>query len=252
MTKTHEKLVATSFGPQAEAYVASPVHAQGADLARIAARLHGHGAARVLDLGCGGGHVSYCAAAETGEVVAYDLCEPMLAAVAKIASQRGLANITCRQGPAEDLPFADGAFDFIISRTSAHHWTDIRAALREAGRVLKAGGAAIFIDTVAPGNPLLDTFLQCVELLRDPSHVRDYSIDEWRALLMTAGFTPHEPIRERLRLDFASWIARIATPALQAAAIRALQAQMAREVTEHFEIEPDGSFTIDKFYCEAH
>ncbi|MCL2453352.1 MAG: class I SAM-dependent methyltransferase [Alphaproteobacteria bacterium] len=252
LKKTHENLVATNFGPQAEAYVASSVHSQGADLDRITARLQSQGDAQVLDLGCGGGHVSYRTAPEVGAVIAYDLCEPMLDAVAKVCMARGLTNVTCRHGRAEDLPFEDGTFDFVISRTSAHHWTDIRAALHEARRVLKAGGAAIFIDTVSPGQPLLDTYLQCVELLRDPSHVRDYSIDEWRALLIAAGFTPLEPIRERLRLEFASWIARIATPALQATAIRALQAQMAREVMAHFEIEPDGSFTIDKFYCEAH
>ena len=33
-----------------------------------------------------------------------------------------------------------------------------------------------------------DTFLQTIELLRDPSHVRDYRISEWRDMLAAAGF----------------------------------------------------------------
>ncbi|WP_435889727.1 class I SAM-dependent methyltransferase [Escherichia coli] len=45
-----------------------------------------------------------------------------------------------RQGYAESLPFADNAFDIVISRYSAHHWHDVGAALREVNRILKPGG----------------------------------------------------------------------------------------------------------------
>jgi len=51
--------------------------------------------------------------------------------------------------------------------------------LREARRVLKPGGRAVFMDAISPGPALLDTYLQAVELLRDPSHLRDYSLAEW-------------------------------------------------------------------------
>jgi ubiquinone/menaquinone biosynthesis C-methylase UbiE len=152
--------------------------------------LRGHGAARVLDLGCGGGHVSYRAAPHVAKVVAYDLSADMLAAVRHAAAERGLGNIATQAGAAEDVPFPDRSFDFVLSRYSAHHWQDFARGLREARRVLKPGGRAVFADSISPGALLLDTFLQSVELLRDPSHVRSYSRKEWEEALRAAGFRP--------------------------------------------------------------
>lgn len=242
---THEANVASAFGPQAAAYVASAVHARGEDLEAFAALLAGHGDARLLDLGCGGGHVSFTAAPLVREVTAYDLSPDMLGAVAAEASARGLANITTRQGMAETLPFDDGSFDIVASRYSAHHWRDVAAGVREARRVVRKGGLGVFMDVVAPEAPLLDTFLQSLELLRDPSHVRDYRASEWEALARAAGFSVMEATPRRLRLDFASWVARIRTPATHVAAIRSLEMSVPDEVRQHFAIEEDGTFTLD-------
>lgn len=244
MSNLHS-LVTKQFSPRAAAYVASAVHANGEDLAELAAFVRTHQFARALDLGCGGGHASFAIAAHVGEVTAYDLSADMLSAVAQEARKRGIANLLTREGAVEALPFADASFDFVVTRFSAHHWRDVPCALAEARRVLKPDGFAMVFDVVAPDAPLLDTFLQTVEMLRDPSHVRDYSIREWNALLKAAGFSPAPPTRRRLRLDFTSWIARMQTPRIQADAIRALEAQMSEEVVAHFEIEADGSFTID-------
>ncbi len=245
MADGHASLVTRQFGAHADAYVESSVHAQGADLDQAAALLDGHREARVLDLGCGGGHVSFRAAPRVGDVVAYDLSTDMLAAVARVAAERGLANIVTRQGRAEKLPFPDAHFDFVLSRYSAHHWHGFAAALAEAHRALRPGGIALFMDTISPGPALLDTYLQSVELIRDPSHLRDYSAAEWIGALAAAGFALKGVTARRLRLDFAAWVARMATPAPQIATIRALQAQMADDVVKHFAIEADGSFTID-------
>ncbi len=251
MTSGHATLVTKQFGARADAYVESSVHAQGADLDQAAALLTGHNAARVLDLGCGGGHVSFRAAPLVGTVVAYDLSADMLAAVARTATQRGLTNITTRQGHAEALPFADRDFDFVLSRYSAHHWHGFSQALAEAHRVLRPGGTALFMDTVSPGTALFDTYLQTVELIRDPSHIRDYATAEWLNALAAAGFTLKNVTARRVRLEFSSWVTRMATPAPQVAAIRALQGQMAEDVVNHFAIEADGSFTIDTAAIEV-
>lgn len=242
---TIQDLVVSQFGPQAHAYVASAVHAQGADLEALAERLAAERPARLLDLGCGGGHVSFAAAPYVGEVVAFDLSAEMLAAVAAEAERRGLANIVTQAGMAERLPFPDGSFDAVVSRYSAHHWGDLAAGLAEARRVVKAGGRAVFMDVVAPDDALLDTFLQTVEMLRDPSHVRNRSPREWRSLAEAAGFVVEEEVGRRLRLEFSSWLARIGTDPVHAQAIRSLQAGASSEVRRHFEIEPDGPFTLD-------
>ncbi|HZT18153.1 MAG TPA: class I SAM-dependent methyltransferase [Dongiaceae bacterium] len=249
--KTHDALVGNQFGPQASAYVASAVHAAGADLDRIEALLRGAEEVRVLDLGCGGGHVSYRLAPHVREVVAYDLSAEMLAAVRDTAAERGLGNIVTQAGSVEAIPFPAASFDVVVSRYSAHHWRDFAQGLREARRVLKAGGRAVFADAVAPGTPLLDTFLQSIELLRDPSHVRNYTLKEWRAALTAAGFEAGTVTEHRVPLDFTTWIARMRTPALHAEAIRSLQSRMAEEVTRHFDVRADGSFTLDTMTMEA-
>ena len=248
--KNQESLVTAQFGPRAAAYIASPVHAQGADLQYLAGVVRGLKEARVLDLGCGGGHVSFYVAPEVARVVAYDLSSDMLAAVAAEALRRGLPNIVCVQGPAETLLFADAEFDFVLCRFSAHHWRDVPRALREARRVLKPRGKAIFIDSVAPASPVLDTFLQTFEMLRDPSHVRNYSAAQWQRMATVAGFLPQIVATHRLPLDFTSWIARMSTPEIHAQAIRSLQSHVAEEVRAYFEIKADGSFTIDVMTLE--
>ena len=249
--RTHDALVTEQFGPRANAYLTSAVHAQGEDLDQFIALVGSRPEAYAMDLGFGGGHVSFALAPLVRKVVAYDLSEAMVATVRAEATRRGFANLDARLGSAERLPCPDAAFDIVATRYSAHHWLDVQAGVREARRVLKPGGLAVFMDATTPGSPLLDTWLQGLELLRDPSHVRNYSIEEWRAMLEAAGLKPGAPSRFRLRLEFSSWIKRMNTPEIHAQAIRSLQQRAGAEVTRHFEIEPDGSFTIDTMLMTA-
>jgi ubiquinone/menaquinone biosynthesis C-methylase UbiE len=251
MTRHHDNLVQDQFGPRANAYVASGTHATGADLQRIAAIAADRAPDHALDLGCGGGHVAYAVAPYAVRVTASDLSAEMAAAVAAEAKRRGLANIDTACASSAALPFDDGAFDLLACRFSAHHWHDVPAGLREARRVLAVGGAAAFADVIAPAFPAADTHLQAVELLRDPSHVRDYSEAEWHVMLKEAGFSVTAVSKGRLRMDFADWTARMRTAPDRAAAVRTLQGLASHQVADHFAIEPDGSFTIDTILIEA-
>jgi SAM-dependent methyltransferase len=249
--KTHETLVVTQFGPRAAAYVNSITHSQGEDLSDLAAMMRDRHETRVLDLGCGGGHAAFAVAPTVAEVVAFDLSREMIDAVAVEAKRRGLNNVTTRQGAVEALPFAGGEFDAVMTRFSMHHWNDLGVALAEARRVVKADGRAIFIDTVSPGKPALDTFLQAFELLRDPSHVRNYSVAEFRAALAAAGFEVVAIKERRIAIAFGPWLERMNTPAVQAEAIRALQHLVAAPARQHFAIAEDGSFELDTAMIEA-
>ena len=103
----------------------------------------------------------------------------------------------------------------------------------------------------APDDPLLDTALQTMEMLRDPSHVRNLTVRQWTAALDEAGFAVSRVSTARLHLDFEAWVKRIATPALHVEALLSLQSRMAEDVQRHFEIEEDGSFTLDTAVLEA-
>jgi SAM-dependent methyltransferase len=249
--KDQDTLVVEQFGPRAAAYVTSVTHSQGEDLTQLAATMAGRRDARVLDLGCGGGHASFAVAAQVREVVAYDLSRDMLDAVAAEAKRRGLGNIATRQGTVDRLPFAAGDFDVAMTRFSMHHWRDLGAGLREARRVLKPEGRAVLMDTISPGTPVLDTFLQAFELFRDPSHVRNYSVAEYCAALTAAGFAVTAITPRRLKIAFAPWVERMATPAVQVEAIRAVQRQVADEARRHFAVAEDGSFEFDIATIEA-
>jgi ubiquinone/menaquinone biosynthesis C-methylase UbiE len=151
----------------------------------------------------------------------------------------------------ERLPFADDSFDLVVSRYSAHHWHDFEGGLKEARRVAKPGAPVVLMDVFTSGVALLDTHLQSVELLRDTSHVRNYTMAEWTEALARAGLNLKGARTWRLHLEFESWIARMRTPEVFTSAIRALQAGAPKEVRDHFAIKDDGSFTIDTMMLET-
>lgn len=176
----------------------------------------------------------------------------MLATVQQAAHDRGLANIGTAQAYAEALPFADGYFDIVATRYSAHHWGNVPEALREARRVLADGGYLLVSDVLGATLPLVDTHLQAMEVLRDPSHVRDYSIQEWQALLAHAHFELEHFKLWPTRIDPATWAERMRTPPESVAAIRRLQGGAPAEVVRALAFEADGSFTVQTGLFWAH
>jgi len=250
-TESHDAIVSSQFSSRARSYLTSAVHATGEDLEEMSRQVGHRSAAVVLDLGCGGGHASFRLAPLVKGVVAYDLSAAMLEVVAEEASRRGLDNVVTRRGSAEDLPYPPASFDAVVTRYSAHHWGDLRAGVAQMRRVLKPGGLAVIMDTVAPEAPLLDTWLQALELLRDPSHVRNHSVSAWAEVLTAAGLAVRDTRRYRLRLELASWLGRMNPPEPHVAAIRSLQGMAGAEVARHFAFEEDGSFTIDTMLMAA-
>jgi ubiquinone/menaquinone biosynthesis C-methylase UbiE len=245
-------LAARQFGGTAAQYLTSTVHATGADLDRLEALVPAIGAGRALDLGCGAGHASYALArGGARRVIAYDLSLQMLGTVATEAASRSHANIETCEGPAENLPFDDDSFDCVVTRYSAHHWLNVRQALTEARRVLAPGGTLVVIDVIAPENPLMDTVLQTVELLRDLSHVRDYRESEWRAMLSAERFAAPTIDRWKLSIDFPSWIARIRTPPVRVAALHTVFEVLPTEARDYFSVDPCNSFAIDAGWFES-
>lgn len=242
---SHNQVVDRQFSSQAAKYLTSSVHATGQEFAIVDNQLRQFDQPHVLDLGCGAGHISFCVAPVAKTVIAYDLSVEMLKVVEITASKKGLDNINTVKGIAESLPFADNSFDIVISRFSAHHWQDVPLALREMRRVCQPNGRIIIIDIMAPANPLCDTFLQTIEILRDNSHVRDYSAAEWQLMLSQAGLAVNTMQTHKLLLEFASWISRMRTPTDYVKAIQALQQQIGQEVRKYYNLQSDGSFTTD-------
>jgi ubiquinone/menaquinone biosynthesis C-methylase UbiE len=140
----------------------------------------------VLDVATGTGNAALALAPLVEWVVGLDLTPAMLDEAASAAVERGVRNVTWVVGDAARLPFLDGAFDLYVVRSAPHHFPDLGAALREAARVLKLGGKAVFVDCSPP--LVVRDLLHEVEVGRDKTHVRSYTLDEWDTALAEAGF----------------------------------------------------------------
>lgn len=214
--------VRRQFGAVAAAYATSAVHASGANLRLLVETAALRGGEDVLDLGCGAGHTALALAPFARSITAVDLTPEMLAVAKGLAAERQVQNVEFRHADATHLPFEAASFDLVTSRYSAHHYSDPAAALREVARVLAPGGQFLLVDTIAPEDPALDTFLNAAELLRDASHVRDCRASEWERLFLAAALVPQVLMRSSIELDGESWVRRSQTPPPMVAALRAL------------------------------
>jgi SAM-dependent methyltransferase len=96
---------------------------------------------RVLELGCGAGQWSRQLAAEAGRLVGLDLSDAQLDAARKTM---GTARYSLVQGAAEQLPFADAAFDLVFCDHGGLSWARPEVAVPEAARVLGRSGRLVF------------------------------------------------------------------------------------------------------------
>ena len=232
--------VQEQFGPVAANYLTSAVHAQGEDLPVMVQAANLRGDERVLDAGCGAGHTAASFAPHVAEVVALDFTASMLRQVEVLAENRGLENVSTRLGDVESLPFNDATFDLVVSRYSAHHWAKPEQALREFRRVLRGGGMFVLSDVLGFGDYVCDTYLNAIEVLRDPSHVRDYTLKEWEDFFAGAGFELEVVFPYRIFLEFEEWTERMATPAANRVAIRALYSVAPAEVRKAMGMSEEG------------
>jgi SAM-dependent methyltransferase len=239
------------FGAAAAAYAVSEVHRGGADLDAMLERARLRGSERVLDIGCGPGHTALAFAPHVAEVLAFDLTSQMLAVAAEQAALRGVENLVCQQGDVSQLPFAAGSFDIVTSRLSAHHYADPARTLAEVARVLAPGGRFLFVDVIAPEDPTQDTFLNALELLRDPSHVRDHRASEWLAMFEAAGLAARRIGDFEIPLAFDAWVQRIGTAPDAVTGLRALFDAAPDEARSAFGIRSDYGFTLPSALLEG-
>jgi SAM-dependent methyltransferase len=153
-----------------------------ADAAAVAEAVAPEGA-RVLEVGCGPGHLSIRLARQHGlHTTALDL-DPAMIERARANADRagegfgGLPSFLV--GDVASLPFPDGSFDVVVSTMSMHHWADPAAGLAEIARVLRPGARALVWDFRPGYVPLHGKLPDPVEHTRG-SPLRVVSATPWR------------------------------------------------------------------------
>lgn len=121
---------------------------------------------RVLELACGPGGLGLAAAervAGGGEVVMSDVAAQMTDIAARRAAARGIANVSTAVIDLERIDQPSGSFDVVLCREGLMFATDPAAAVREAHRVLRAGGRVAFsVWGPRAGNPWMSLIFAAV------------------------------------------------------------------------------------------
>jgi SAM-dependent methyltransferase len=191
--------VSDVWSERAQLYRESDAHRQGRDLELFAEWAEGETA---LDVATGGGHVADRLRAAGLEVVTTDPAPGMQPDVVSRA---------------EEIPFADESFDVVACRVAAHHFQDPALALAEMARVSRS-------LVLVADNLFLGEAGEEADRLRDPTHVRNYSEDEWRQMFEAAGLEVEAFEREEKRIEVEPWLERAGCVGDEATRVRELLA----------------------------
>jgi SAM-dependent methyltransferase len=207
------------WSQRADAFRESPTHRAGPDLELLVEWCEPGHDVKVLDVATGGGHVARRLREEGCTVITFDPAPGMDPDVV---------------APAESLPFEDGSFDVVACRIAPHHFEDVRKAVAEMARVTQR-------LVVIEDNVFTDERVEEAEKLRDPTHLRCYSEDEWKEMLAEAGLEVEQLERFERHPAVDEWLARVNTPAADAQRVRELLA-------DHIE---DGHVTLNSIVVKA-
>jgi SAM-dependent methyltransferase len=199
---------------RADAYRQSKTHAAGPDLDLVVEWCAPGPGRKVLDVATGGGHVARRLREAGCEVVTIDSSPGMRPDVVSRA---------------EDLPFADGSFDCVVSRIAPHHFGDVGRAVEEMCRV--SNDVVVIEDTL-----FSDERHEQAEKLRDPTHVRNYTEDEWVEFVSAAGYEVEQRELFEKAHPLEDWLARTGCEGEEAERVKELLADR---------MTPDGSAWTD-------
>jgi SAM-dependent methyltransferase len=187
---------------RAELYRTSVTHSTGDDLDALVELCNPHAGVKALDVATGGGHVARRLREQGAEVVTLDPSPGMHADVV---------------APAEDIPFADGSFDVVVSRIAAHHFDDLGKAF---GEMVRVSNRVVVVEDML----YRTDDEQEAETLRDPTHKRSLSPEEWHDLFVEAGLEVEQELFFSKEHDMDEWLARTGCTGETAERVRELLA----------------------------
>ncbi|MCY4134413.1 MAG: methyltransferase domain-containing protein [bacterium] len=240
MPINHARSVAKHFDERSRAYAESVSTFQGDTLGLIARVAEPRPTDLVLDAGSGPGFVAHALAKSVRVAVGLDLSLEMGRAASRRAAERSITRFHPTVGDLQIMPLGNESIDLIVSRFAMHHCPEVEIALSEMRRVGRRGGSLVICDTAAPEAPDVARRMNEIEKMRDPSHVRNLSHSEWKALLERCGFEVDWTEQSRIVLEFHNWVERAATPASSVAELRRTFESPPADFRDAFEIIDEG------------
>lgn len=146
---------------------------------------------KILEIGCGGGHLSNYIQKNSNAVVSIDISD-----VALQTARNNYPDLNLIQMDGENLGFINNHFDFVISLELIEHLPDLQKHFEEVRRVLDGGGFYLF---KTPNKQLHDfywRFLRRKDVSTEHPSVCDIKFLKW--LLTKNGFSVQFYKQDRL------------------------------------------------------
>lgn len=204
----HDRRILEQFTRQAEPFAQVPAHSDAEPVALLRDALALRPDDVVLDVACGPGIVACGLAPHCSRVEGMDVVPAMIEQARKRQAEAGLRNLAWRTGHAEALPYDNASFSVVVTRYSFHHLQEPRLVLAEMSRVCQRGGRIAVAD-VTPEPDKRDAY-DVLELLRDPSHVKAWTLKELTAMAEglplrlehVSGYSLDIDVEDQLRASF--------------------------------------------------
>ncbi len=236
------------FGRQAQAYSKGNIFVDGFHLSEVIRRSGVTNNHRVLDIATGAGFLALEFAKTAEMVVGSDITPNMLFHACEKQRDSGRENTRFILSDVESLPFGNETFDIVSCRFAFHHFPEPDKALLEMERVCKTNGRIVLVDGVSSEERDKSLFHNRIEKLRDPSHVRIYTLSEMIRMFNASGAVIADINHWDIQQDFEEWARRAGTDEAKIKVIENMMRQSLKDDSTglHVKIE-DGrlGFTYD-------
>lgn len=200
------------FGREASKYTASKIHSNQEDLNFVKKIIDPQDNWECLDIATGAGHLAHIIAQNSKHVIASDITPQMLHEAAILAKDKSIHNIEFEEFDVHSIPYVKNKFDLVMSRIAPHHFYDISLAISEMVRVTKPGGYIFIEDTVSPTKKDAGDLFNKIEILRDPSHKKDLTEDEWKKIFLQNNCEIIQQDTRQKEWPLKWWTERMSTP----------------------------------------